>query len=104
MLVHVDPIDLPSDLQAIEIEIPDDIKKAVVSLSSLPDEWQATPGPDCLRDIGSNWVAAAQEAVLVVPSAIVASESNYLVNPVHADAARIVAKVARSFSLDSRLL
>jgi len=43
-------------------------------------------------------------SLLRVPSAIVPETSNYLLNPVHADAARITIASATRFRFDPRLM
>jgi RES domain-containing protein len=104
MLVHVDLPDLPTDLQAIEIEIPDGVPMKTIAASTLPAGWQDTPGPDELKDIGTAWVAVGTELVLAVPSAVVPHESNYLVNPDHPDIKRVTIMAPTPFSMDPRLL
>jgi RES domain-containing protein len=44
-------------------------------------DWRATPGPDALKSIGSNWAKAGRSALLVVPSAVTPSETHLLLNP-----------------------
>ena len=71
---------------------------------SLPTEWRTSPPPPALQQIGDRWVRAARTAVLRVPSAIIETESNYLLNPLHPDFARIAIAEPSPFSLDVRLL
>jgi RES domain-containing protein len=52
---------------------------------------------------GSRWFRAARTAVLEVPSAIVPSEKNYLLNPLHSDFRRIRVGRARPFVFDPRM-
>jgi len=51
--------------------------------ADLPPNWQASPAPPELQRIGDLWLDEARYAVLQVPSAIVPSDSNYLLNPQH---------------------
>jgi RES domain-containing protein len=53
--------------------------------------------------LGSNWVARNESAVLSVPSAIIPIERNYLLNPAHADFARIRIRPPQPFGFDARL-
>lgn len=70
----------------------------------LPDNWRKSPGPRQLRAIGSEWVSEARSAVLRVPSAVIPIESNYLLNPAHADFGAIAIGAPIAFDLDPRLL
>jgi len=55
-----------------------------------------------ISGLGTDWLEAGATAVLSVPSAIVADESNYLLNPLHADFTEIRIGKARAFVLDGR--
>ncbi|MGA3241605.1 MAG: RES domain-containing protein [Bryobacteraceae bacterium] len=54
-------------------------------------------------DLGTGWVIRAATAVLSVPSVIVPSERNYLLNPAHPDFVRIRFSPPRPFTFDKRL-
>jgi len=72
--------------------------------SELPSEWKIAPPPDGLHAFGDAWLASGSSAVLRVPSAIIETESNYLLNPEHAEFAKIEIRDPIPFSLDLRLL
>ncbi|MBZ8182377.1 RES family NAD+ phosphorylase [Oscillatoria salina] len=74
---------------AIAIELPDDLQIERVDKTKLPANWRATFAPSILTKIGLEWYQARRSAVLIVPSAIIPVESNYLINPQHKDFARI---------------
>ncbi|MGH7551630.1 MAG: RES family NAD+ phosphorylase [Longimicrobiales bacterium] len=102
-LVHVDIEDVPDDLVALEIELPDDVSMEEVLIEDLPADWNKSPDhPACLRR-GDEWVQAGSSVLLRVPSAIIVQESNYLLNPAHPDAARILVRDAKPFTFDARL-
>jgi RES domain-containing protein len=103
LFVHVDPDDAPDDLVAIEAHLPDDVVTETIDVASLPADWRAIPGPDALKDIGSAWVRTGRAPVLIVPSAIVPEESNFLLNPAHPDAGRLRVVGTRSFTFDPRM-
>jgi RES domain-containing protein len=52
---------------------------------------------------GSRWLRAKRTAVLEVPSAIVPSESNYLLDPLHPEFRRIRIGRAIPFAFDPRM-
>ena len=70
----------------------------------LPDGWRAFPSPPELALIGDRWIRRAASAVLQVPSVIVPSESNYLLNPAHRGFRAIRVGSPQPFKLDLRLL
>jgi len=70
----------------------------------LPADWRSHPGPVGLRDIGDRWFKEQRSAVLEVPSAVIDTERNYLLNPEHHDFGRITIAEGQPFALDLRLL
>jgi len=70
----------------------------------LPSDWKIAPPPDGLHAFGDAWIESGSSAVLRVPSAIIETESNYLLNPEHGDFAKIEIRDPIPFSLDLRLL
>jgi RES domain-containing protein len=102
-LVHADIRNLPGDLQAIACDIPDGVSRKVLVASALPAGWNQVPGPQVLKVIGSAWAALKAEAILVVPSAVIPEEMNYLINPDHPEAGQIGVLPSRPFRFDGRL-
>ena len=105
ILVHIPAEeDLPADLVTVSADLPDDdLDIEHVRIANLPADWRRTPAPPALADRGTAWLTAARTAVLVVPSAVIPAESNYILNPAHPDFRRIVVRRAERFDLDSRL-
>ena len=105
MLVHVPAAeDLPSDLVAIAADLPDDVRIERVRLSDLPADWRRTPAPPAVADLGTSWLTASRTAALAVPSSVIPSETNYVLNPRHPDFRRIVVHQAERFDLDRRFV
>ena len=104
VLVHVDPSLAPTDLRLIEIDIPDGMAIEACDPARLAADWQAFPAPIALQDFGSEWLSALRTPVLSVPSAVLAIERNYLINPAHSDSARIRIVREQAFSFDPRLI
>src|SRR3972149_4085147 len=69
----------------------------------LPPDWRAYPAPRACAELGTRWIAARSTAMLAVPSAVVPSEPDYLLNPLHADFRRIRVGRPQPFSFDPRL-
>ena len=102
--VHLDlSQDLPTDRQIVEIEIPDDLLILEVRPDDLPSGWDSKPPTILTQVIGDDFVRQGDAAVLKVPSSIVPQESNYLINPNHVDAKRIIIKHAFPMGFDPRL-
>jgi RES domain-containing protein len=101
VLVHTDT-DLLPDHSVYSIDIPDDL--LIVDLqNALPENWRTEPAPESLQEIGNSWSLASTSAILRLPSAIVPSESNYILNPAHLDFARIIIRQDHRFSFDKGL-
>ena len=75
-----------------------------IPIENLPDNWRADPIPESVRAIGDRWVQNQESVILKVPSAIIPTESNYLINPSHPDFKKMVIHSSQQFSFDSRLL
>ncbi len=86
---------------AIRVSFDDSIVTAV-DPGALPRDWRVSPPPLSTQRIGDRWVAAATSAALRIPSVIVPSEFNYLLNPAHPDFARLVIGPAEPFPFDAR--
>ena len=103
VLVHVDRSIVPADLLQLEIDVPDDLKIQRIEIKVLPKNWRSYPAPSDLQRRGDDWLSAASTPVLQVPSSVIPEESNYLLNPQHADARNISIVSTRKFAYDSRL-
>jgi RES domain-containing protein len=102
--VHFDPSEAPSSLVAIPVDVPDDVRVDRWAAKGLPRGWRGLPHLEETRKMGTAWVKGSTAAVLRVPSAIVPIESNFLLNPAHADMKRISAGPPRPFAFDPRML
>jgi RES domain-containing protein len=100
--VHVDAANLPDDLIVIEAELPDEATTRL-DISTLPKNWRALPGPPALQGLGDAWARSNAGAGLVVPSAIVPSEWNLLLNPGHPDIAKLRRVGSEPFAFDPRM-
>lgn len=102
MLVHCDQ-SARVNLAKIAIYVPDNVAVEKVDARKLPKAWRAYPAPTALATVGTTWLLETRTAILRVPSAIVDTEHNYLINPAHPSARRIRATKAVRFELDRRL-
>jgi RES domain-containing protein len=68
-----------------------------------PSDWRSDPPSRSTQAIGDAWVNGGTTAILRVPSVVVPVEYNYLINPAHPDAKRIVIGTPMAFPFDRRL-
>jgi RES domain-containing protein len=94
---------LADDYVSVRVDIADDVSISVFSEEDLPPDWWINPHPESSRAFGSNWAKSLASAVMSVPSSLVRSERNYILNPAHADFARIVFAEPVPFGFEERL-
>lgn len=90
VLVHleVDVEDLPATYQLLAADVPDEMaRRATATEEHLSPVW--IENLTVTRRLGDEWLKSAASALLRVPSAIVPSATNWLLNPRHPDAASI---------------
>lgn len=103
ILVH---LGRASVLQAYVL-IPCTCDDAVVSRLDrrrLPQNWRSYPAPPELQLIGDEWVKSGTSGVLEVPSTVIETDSNYLLNPQHSDFQAICVMDPQPFEFDLRFL
>lgn len=102
ILVHVRAGISTVHYHAVEIEIPDG---SIGSLRAedLPDTWRTVPCDPGVQAIGSAWVEGGTTLALDVPSVIVPTERNLLLNPEHALFEQVRGVRMFSFEFDPRL-
>jgi len=86
--------------------VPISIREASVeelTPSTLPRGWDARPPGTASQALGDAWLAAARSAVLRVPSVIIPTEHNYVLNPAHKDFASIGIGRPETITIDPRL-
>ncbi len=105
-LVHVEDPELLPALAMVTYEVPDDMPVARRTVRELPVDWRQREAET--QRIGDRWLAAAEAAILFVPSAIVpirdSPDQNVVVNHRHPAAAGIAIERVEHFELDVRLL
>jgi len=82
----------------------DEVLISRLDRARLPANWRSYPAVPELQLLGDEWLKSGASAVLEVPSAVIETESNYLLNPLHPDFALITIAAPRPFQFDLRLL
>lgn len=105
VLVHLRDTGILESYTLCSLDLPED-EVMELDPAALPEEWRADPAPISTAAIGDGWLAAGESLALAIPSTIIPSQRNYLLNPAHPAYAQRVAAAAHCepFSLDGRLL
>lgn len=93
---------VPLDYELISLEIPDD-EITTVSRKVLPTNWRSYFTILDTQEIGDNFLRNSSKMILKVPSAVVQSEFNYLINPIHKNINQVKIKKVEAFAFDKRL-
>ena len=101
IVVNLSADNLDKSLFCTEIKMPNNLE--VTTLENLPDNWNAFPYSDQTVSIGSKFIDD-NGLCLKVPSAIIPTEYNYLLNPLHDDFQKVKFLDARPLILDKRLV
>jgi RES domain-containing protein len=102
-VVHRGAEGLQAPFKLMRLDIPDQLLIEEVPAAMLPTDWQqVTSYPQC-QEIGSAWYQLRRSAVLKVPSAIITSESNYLLNTSHPDFEQVKLLSTADFIFDPRI-
>lgn len=97
--VHLSRFDFKMKLRSLEIKIPKSVLIKKLNTAQFEDIITTTS----TQIYGSQWAEDKKTAILKVPSAIIKSEFNYLINPEHPDFMRIKFCEPVDFSFDDRL-
>ena len=94
---------LAVDLVAVAVDIETNVAIETVAAADLPRDWRRYPAPPALALIGERWLRESRAAVLSVPSVVIPQERNFVLNPSHADIARLTIGPSEPFSFDPRM-
>jgi RES domain-containing protein len=87
----------------IEARVPEELIETL-RREDLPPDWNALPESNTTREIGTKWATEKRSAVLKVPSVVVPTEFNFLLNPEHPDFPKIEIGNQTPVGWDPRLL
>lgn len=103
ILVHVDTDLISNDFVAFAVDVSDGVAIERISPSELPSNWREEYPPLGCQALGGDWLDQLRSAVLAVPSAVIPDETNYILNPEHADFANLLVHPPEIFTFDQRL-
>jgi RES domain-containing protein len=86
----------------LTLTLDDKVPIDVLTTNDLPENWQNVPAPNRLKVIGDSWLKESKGLILKVPSAVMAVEFNYLVNPIHKDFKKLKIESLIDMNIDER--
>ncbi|MBI4755658.1 MAG: RES family NAD+ phosphorylase [Betaproteobacteria bacterium] len=102
MLVQDEP--LRARYVMIPVALPKNLKIERVTEDELPADWRDFAAREHTQAIGTAWAKRKSSAVLVVPSAVIPAEHNYLLSPLHPSFSKIEIGEPQDFITDLRLI
>jgi RES domain-containing protein len=103
-LTNTPPGILISYFSILTIEISGKFFIDEIPEETLPKNWNEFPAPDILARLGDKWLKQGQNLLLKIPSAIISSESNFIINPAHADFKKVKIIFTEKLDLDKRII
>jgi RES domain-containing protein len=100
-IVHTPPMLIPK-LDILILEIPDD-SITEITIDKLPKNWKSYPAPTILSEMAERWILESATIALKVPSCIIHSAHNFILNCKHPDFAKVELIERSDFEFDSRL-
>lgn len=101
-VIHTPPMLVPN-LDILTLEIPDD-SISELKASDLPINWFDYPAPAILAELAEKWILENKTIALKVPSCVIHSSHNYLLNCRHPDfSSKVKILALKDFYFDSRL-
>ncbi len=101
VLVHLPPALLPNNFCMSDFEIEGTTLQIIEN--QLPKGWNTFPFLKQVQLIGNDFFKTGEYLLLKVPSAVVNGEFNYVMNPNHPEALKIIFKDKITFTFDDRL-
>jgi RES domain-containing protein len=101
LIVHTSPAIVP-DLELLTIAIPDD-SISEIEIKDLPDNWTNYPAPSIFAEIAQEWIASNKSIALKVPSCVIHSSRNYILNCRHPEYHQVKVIEQVDFHFDRRL-
>lgn len=104
LLVNVDLRFKTPNYMLLTIVVPNDCSTRQITNKDLPKNWRSKDSYSRTKEIGSNWFQEQLESALMVPSAVIPRETNYIFNIYHPTFKNVKIAKAEPFIFDNRLL
>ena len=103
LLAHTNGIRPAGEFKIMEIEIKNPTSTKSKDTAELPENWHQLQAYGHTQMIGSDWYESKNSLCLKIPSAIIQSEFNYIINTQHPDFIKKVKLIeVKDFFWDSR--
>lgn len=102
ILVHAEVHQLRRPHHAFHLDVPDDLVEEIPR-ARLPSDWQHPTHHPRAQRYGGEWAASLRSVALLVPSIVVPTERNAVLNPRHPRFAGLAIGGPLPFSFDPRL-
>lgn len=105
VFVHLGRRDFAIPLISLGITILPEVSALALDIEALPSDWKTEPPSPDTQAIGSDWLQSNASTLLRVPSVLSPAESeyNWVVNPVHTDAAKLSVSEPKPFKFGRRM-
>ena len=103
VLVHIPIYGILEEYVYFPVEFDQDLVLPL-DVDNLPDNWKKDPSPRATKQIGDSWVESRESVILEVPSTIVPTEKNYVINPAHPDFKKLKIGSPTKILFDPRLI
>lgn len=103
LLVHMDYQYFTEMYQFISLEIPQEKLQPLKNFSLKASQWRMNPPASITQEYGSHWLKNSKNLALVVPSAVLPSEKNILINPSHPDLSECTLTSPEALDIDARV-
>jgi RES domain-containing protein len=103
LLVHLHTTSVLPSFSICPVDFDDSLVE-ILDPATLPRDWRQSPPPISIQTVGDDWIARGSSVVLRVPSAVIETEHNYLINPAHTKFKKLVIGSMEVLELDPRLI
>ena len=103
LFVHLPVAARRIELVSFEVRVPDDVEIDELDEARLPKMWREEPVPEETQKLGSEWVKSGSALLLRVPSVVVPSERNFVLNRAHPEYKALKISPPKPFSFDPRM-
>lgn len=94
---------ITQNFSSVIIDIPEETGVTIAGLDTLPEDWKEREQKSYTQQIGDDWYNNQETLLLRVPSAIINTEFNYLMNTKHPDFNKVSIAQVDNFMFDKRI-
>ncbi len=102
-LTNTPPGILQDDFSILTLEVTGKAAIDEISIKNLPGNWNKYPAPVNIVKTGDKWLLSGKTTLLKVPSAVIPSEFNFIINPLHPGMKKIKIVAIEKLNLDQRI-